>query len=273
MDLKPYLDRIQYDGPLAPTIDVLRDIQLAHACSIPFENLDVLLGRGISIEDDAIEHKLVHDHRGGYCFEQNSLLMRVLTEIGFSVSPLSARVRVKIPRDVTTPRTHLFLRVEIDGVPWLADVGVGGLSPTGPFRLDLLDLEQQTPHEPRRVVSVPRSPSPLYFHQARLVDQWVDVHEFTLEEMPMIDREVGNCWTSTHPKSKFHQNLMLGIARRDRTRASILNSEFTHRRGAEILQQISITSPEQLLSLLDQWFGLKFPAGTRFGPPGMAWPT
>lgn len=271
MDLKPYVKRILYDGPLEPTIAVLRDIQLAHACSIPFENLDVLLGRGISIDDDAIEQKLVHDHRGGYCFEQNSLLMRVLTEIGFSVRPLSARVRVKIPRDVITPRTHLFLRVEIDGIPWWADVGVGGLSPTGPFRLDLLDTEQGTPHEPRRVVSVPRSPSPLYFHQAKLVDQWVDVHEFTLEEMPMIDREVGNCWTSTHPKSKFRQNLMLGIARRDGSRVSILNSEFTHRRGAEILQQFSITDPEQLLSLLEEWFGLKFPAGTRFGPPGMAW--
>src|SRR6185437_5061289 len=112
MDLRSYLNRIQYDGPLVPTVAVLRDIQLAHACSIPFENLDVLLGRGISIDDEAIERKLIHEHRGGYCFEQNSLLMRVLKEIGFSVSPLSARVRVKIPRDVVTPRTHLFLRVE-----------------------------------------------------------------------------------------------------------------------------------------------------------------
>lgn len=273
MDLQPYLNRIHYDGPLAPTIDVLRNIQLAHACAIPFENLDVLLGRGISIDDDAIEQKLVHDHRGGYCFEQNSLFMRALTEIGFTVAPLSARVRVKIPRDVITPRTHLFLRVEIDGTFWLADVGVGGLSPTGPFRLDLLDVEQTTPHESRRVVSVPRSPSPLYFHQAKLADQWVDVHEFTLEEMPLIDREVGNCWTSSHPKSKFRQNLMVGLACRDRSRLSILNSEFTHRRGSEILQQFSITGPEQLLDLLEQRFGLRFPAGTRFGPPGMAWPT
>lgn len=273
MDLTSYLKRIQYDGPLVPTIAVLRDIQLAHACSIPFENLDVLLGRGISIDDDAVEQKLVHDQRGGYCFEQNSLLMRVLTEIGFSVSPLSARVRVMIPRDVITPRTHLFLRVEIDGVPWLADVGVGGLSPTGPFQLDLLDTEQVTPHEPRRVVSVPRSPSSLYFHQAKLVDQWVDVHEFTLETMPMIDREVGNHWTSSHPKSKFRLNLMVGLACRDGSRLSILNNEFTHRRGAEILQQLSIDTPEQLLRLLDQRFGLTFPAGTRFGPPGMVWPT
>jgi N-hydroxyarylamine O-acetyltransferase len=273
MDLGSYLKRIQYNGPLAPTIAVLRDIQLAHTCSIPFENLDVLLGRGISIDDDAIEQKLVQHHRGGYCFEQNSLLMRALTEIGYSVSPLSARVRVKISRDVITPRTHLFLRVEIDGVPWLVDVGVGGLSPTAPFELNLLDTEQLTPHEPRRVVSVPQSPSPLYFHQAKLVDQWVDVHEFTLQEMPLIDREIGNYWTSTHPKSKFRQNLMVGLACRDGSRLSILNSEFTHRRGAEILQQLTIDTPEQLLRLLDQRFGLRFPAGTRFGPPGMAWPT
>ena len=273
MDLRPYLERIQYDGLLEPTIAVLRAIQFAHTCAIPFENLDVLLGRGISIEDDAIEKKLVHDRRGGYCFEQNSLLMRVLTEIGFSVSPLSARVRVKISRDVITPRTHLFLRVQIDDVSWLVDVGVGGLSPTGPFQIDLLDTEQSTPHEPRRIVCVPRAPSPIYYHQANLGDQWVDVHEFTLEEMPTIDREVGNHWTSNHPQSKFRQNLMVGLPCRDGSRLSILNREFTHRRGAEILQQFSITTPEHLLTLLDERFGLKFPATTRFGPPGVAWPT
>lgn len=273
MNIDDYFKRIGYTGAAKPTIDVLRDIILAHACSIPFENLDVLLGRGISLDHDCVDRKLIHDQRGGYCFEQNSLLLRVLEAIGFSVTPLSARVRVKLPRDVITPRTHLFLRVELDGVPWLADVGVGGLSPTGPFRLDLLEVEQQTPHESRRVVREDRQPSPRYFHQARFGDQWVDVHEFTLEEMPPIDREQGNWWTSTHPNSKFRQNLFAGLSRPDGTRISILNREFTHRHGARVLEQFEIADPEQLLSILGERFGLRFPAGTRFGSPGMIWPT
>ncbi len=273
MKLDAYFNRIGYWGLRVPTIAVLQEIVLAHACSIPFENLDVLLDRGISLDEEAVERKLVDDCRGGYCFEQNSLLMRALSEIGFSVSPLSARVRVKLPRDVIPPRTHLFLRVQIDGVPWLADVGVGGLSPTWPVRLDPLEVEQASPHEPRRIVSDAGQPSPRYFHQAKLGDDWIDVYEFTLEEMPPIDREVGNCWTSTHPKSKFRNNLLVGLARPDGSRFSILNREFTHRQGSNILERFEIDDPEQLLEILGQKFGLRFPRGTRFGPPGIVWPT
>ena len=174
---------------------------------------------------------------------------------------------------MTPPRTHLFLRVEIDRVPWLADVGVGNLSPTGPFRFDLLDVEQATPHEPRRIVVEKSHPSLRYFHQTRLGDDWVDVLEFTLEQMPVIDREVGNCWTSMHPKSKFRLNLITSLAHPDGTRVSLHNREFIHRHGGEILERIEIAGPDQLLSILDERFGLCFPAGTRFGPPGMAWPT
>ena len=273
MNLEAYLHRIGYTGPRTPTFEVLRDIHFAHSCSIPFENLDVLLDRGISLDDDAVERKLVQDRRGGYCFEQNSLLMRALNEIGFAATPMSARVRVNLPREVIPPRTHLFLRVLLDGIPWLVDVGVGSLSPTGPFRFDLLDVEQTTPHESRRILCEEHGPLPRYFHQAKLRDDWVDIHEFTLEEMPVIDREVGNCWTSMHPRSKFRLNLIVGLARPDGTRLSLVNDEFTHRRGAEILERFVLTDPDQLLDILLERFQLQFPTGTRFGPPGMPWPT
>jgi N-hydroxyarylamine O-acetyltransferase len=273
MNLDAYFERIGYAGERAATLPVLRGVVAAHVCSVPFENLDVLLGRGISLEDAAVERKLVADRRGGYCFEQNSLLMRALAGLGFRVSPLSARVRLKLPREATPPRTHLFLRVEIEGRPWLADVGVGGLSPTAPVRLDLLDAEQPTPHEPRRIVREPGEPFPRYFHQARLGDEWADVYEFTLEGMPTIDRELGNWWTSTHPASKFRQNLFAALARPDGTRVSILNREFTHRRGAEILERFDIPDADALLAVLAGRFGLRFPPGTRFGPPGSPWPT
>lgn len=273
MNLDSYFDRIRYTGLRSAKLEVLREIILLHSCSIPFENLDALLDREISLEDDAVERKLVYERRGGYCFEHNSLLMRALSEIGFDVTPLSARVRVNLPRDVIPPRTHLFLRVVIDSLPWLVDVGVGSLSPTGPFRLDLLDLEQPTPHEPRRIVCEVQRPFPRYFHQAWLGNEWVDVHEFTLEEMPVIDREVGNCWTSMHPKSKFRLNLIVGLACADGTRKSIVNREFTYRRGAEIIERFEISDPEQLLEVLATRFRLEFPVGTRFGPPRMPWPT
>ncbi|MDY3553704.1 arylamine N-acetyltransferase [Gemmata sp. JC717] len=262
MNLDAYLARVGYTGPREPTLDVLRGLVLAHQCAIPFENLDVLLGRGVSLADSDVERKLVGDRRGGYCFEQNSLFLRVLTALGFTAAPLSARVRLKSPRDFTPPRTHLFVGVTIDNVPWLADVGVGGLSPTAPVRLDRLGDEQPTPHEPRRVVREERSPSPRYFHQAKLGDVWADVYEFTREEMAVIDREVGNWWTSTSPQSKFRQNLMVALARPDGTRVSVLNREFTHRRGAEVLERLELAGTNHLLDVLAERFGLRLPPGT-----------
>jgi N-hydroxyarylamine O-acetyltransferase len=92
-DLAGYLRRVEYEGPLEPTGEVLRAVHLAHATHIPFENLDILMGRPIRLDLASLQAKLVHGGRGGYCFEQNSLLAAVLEEIGFPVTRLAARVR------------------------------------------------------------------------------------------------------------------------------------------------------------------------------------
>ena len=267
LDVEGYFARIGYHGPRAATLEVLRAVVLHHSVSIPFENLDVLLGRGIGLDLAAVHAKLVNNRRGGYCFEQNSLLLAALESLGFMVAPLSARVRIDRAREFLPPRTHLFLRVELDGVPWLADVGVGGLSPTGPLRMDT-EAEQDTPHEPRRIVRQDGR----WFHQARLACGWVDVCEFTGEQMPPIDRELANWWTSTNPGSKFQQNIMASIARRDGTRVSFQNTELTHRKGdgsGEVLRSEVVSEPERLREVLAAEFGIVVPEGTRFGLFGM----
>lgn len=272
MNLDAYFARIRYAGPRVPTLPVLHDILFRHTCVIPFENLDVLLGRGVSLADADVERKLVAENRGGYCFEQNSLLIRALLALGFAVTPLSARVRLNQPREFTPPRTHLLLRVTIDGVPWLADVGIGGFSPAAPLRLDVSDTEQPTAYDARRIVSESGSHGSRHFHQVKLGDAWADVYEFTGEEMPAIDRELANWWTSTHPASHFRHNLLVGLARPDGTRFGLTNREFVHRRGAEVLERVEIRTADELLMLLAERFGLRFPPGTRFGDGETAWP-
>ncbi len=268
VDLAAYFARIGYGGPRTPTLEVLHAITAHHAAAIPFENLDVLLGRGIDIEPAAVERKLVREKRGGYCFEQNSLLLLALRELGFQVAPLSARVRWQRPREFTPPRTHLLLRVELEGESWLTDVGVGGLSLTAALRLDQ-DGEQATPHEPRRIVRE----AGRCFHQVRFEAEWLDVYEFTGEEMPAIDRELANWWTSTNPASKFRQNLSVARAGLDGTRRTLLNREFTLRHRDGRAEKREIATPDELLEVLARDFGLSFPAGTRFGPPGSPWPS
>jgi N-hydroxyarylamine O-acetyltransferase len=267
-NLEAYASRVGYVGLLEPTLAVLRGLAERHAKSVPFENLDVLLGRGIDLAPEALERKLVTERRGGYCFEQNGLMLGILRQIGFEVTPLSGRVRLESPREVLPPRTHLFLNVRIEEQDWLFDVGVGGFALTAPI-LRHAEGEQTTLHETRRIVFEDGR----HFHQAWTGDAWLDVYEFSGEEMPEIDREIGNWWTSTNPRSKFSQNLFAARAEDNGERRGILNDRYIHRRGAEVLAQVKIESADQLREILAQEFGLEFPMGTRFGQGEKPWPT
>lgn len=266
LNLERYFDRIGYGGSTIPTLETLADVMEAHVRSIPFENLGVLLGRGIALAPEAIIRKLVTERRGGYCFEQNGLLLMVLQALGFEVTPLSARVRFQRPRDFTPPRTHLFLRVTIGGQPWIADVGVGSLSLTSPIRFDV-DGEQATRHEARRVVREDGR----FFHQARLGTEWHDVLEFTGEVMPEIDRELANWFTSTHPQSHFRHRLMVARALPDGGRLTLLNRELTRRRRDGTSDVQAVASPGELLDVLAREFDLHLPPGTVVTCEGLAW--
>jgi N-hydroxyarylamine O-acetyltransferase len=85
LDPDAYLSRIGYRGPLAADTATLRALHLAHATHIPFENLDIQMGLPIRLDLDSLQDKLVRRRRGGYCFEQNSLLQAVLRSAGFEV--------------------------------------------------------------------------------------------------------------------------------------------------------------------------------------------
>jgi N-hydroxyarylamine O-acetyltransferase len=266
-DLDAYFARIGYAGSREPTLAVLHALTAAHTRSIPFENLDVLLGRPIDLETGALFRKLVGDRRGGYCFEQNGLFLHVLGELGFRVAPLSARVRIGRPREFLPPRTHVFLRVEIEGESWLTDVGVGALSLTSAIRLHT-EEEQPTMHESRRILREGHR----LFHQVRFGDEWADVYEFTLEEMPFIDRVIGNWFTNAHPDSHFKKMLMVARAS-SAGRITVLNHELTFRGRDGRADTRLIGSPDELLDVLAEHFDLRFPPGTRFGPEGSPWPS
>ncbi|MBC8067695.1 MAG: arylamine N-acetyltransferase, partial [Deltaproteobacteria bacterium] len=192
-------------------------------------------------------------------------LLHVLATLGFEVVPISARVRLQRPRDFIPPRTHMFLRVEIERESWLADVGVGGLSPTCALRLDT-SAEQPTPHEPRRIVREEGR----WFHQAHVGGEWTDVCEFTLEQMPPIDREVANWFTSAHPASQFRNRLLVARSGPDAQRHTLLNTQLSWR-SADGLERREIADPDELLLVLHDVFGLRFAAGTRFACEALPW--
>jgi N-hydroxyarylamine O-acetyltransferase len=205
IDLGAYFDRIGYSGPAEPTLAVLRSLTELHPASIPFEAIDVLLDRGIDISPAAVDAKLIGRRRGGYCYEQNGLFARVLKAIGFEVESLASHVRwMSPPATPLPPLTHRVLRVTIDGVPWLADVGFGSCVPTAPLRMDVSD-RQPTSHETFRFVRM----GPQWLLQALVEDSWKPVYSIAAEPWLEGQFEMANWYTSTHPSSHFRHRLIV----------------------------------------------------------------
>jgi N-hydroxyarylamine O-acetyltransferase len=269
VDISSYFARIGYAGSRAPTLATLNAIAARHVESIPFENLDVLLGRPICIDLPAIENKLVRQHRGGYCFEHNTLLLHALGALGFSVTALSARSCYQRPARDSLPRTHMLLRVELEGESYLIDGGFGGLSLTVALRL-APDVRQDTPHEPRRIVRegsweglARRAPDAVLVHQALLGDTWHDLYEFTLERMPPPDREMGSWYTSAHPRSHFREHLMVARATPE-GRVTLQDRELTLRQRDGRANRRVLQTHGELLDALAEHFELPFARDTRF---------
>jgi N-hydroxyarylamine O-acetyltransferase len=131
IDLDAYFDRIRWGGAPLPSHATLAGILAAHMSAIPFENIDVLLGRGIRLDLEGLQAKLVSARRGGYCFEHASLLAAVLAQLGFKPVPHLARVVLMAPRTVAS-RGHMFLTVPLPEGRFLVDPGFGALAPRIP---------------------------------------------------------------------------------------------------------------------------------------------
>jgi N-hydroxyarylamine O-acetyltransferase len=195
-----YLARVGLTSAGPQDLDTLRQLHAAHVAAIPFENLDILLGRGIHLEIDHLRDKLLARGRGGYCFEQNTLFLAVLREMGFTAVPMEARVRTG--STVLRPRTHMVLVVEVDGRPWLADVGFGGEGLLEPVAFCGEPSACSAGHTHRVVED-----RDLRVLQLRRGSEWEDQYAFALNPVHPVDFEVANWYTSTHPQSPFVRTL------------------------------------------------------------------
>lgn len=211
--LAAYLARIGMGEPPAVDAAGLAAVQRAHRLAIPFENLDIPLGRGILLAPDAVAAKLVHGARGGYCFEQNGLFVDALDALGFVARPLLARVWLGPPGDVP-PRTHMLALVDLDGAPWIADVGFGG-SFTPPMPLED-GAEATSPDGARhrlRRTPMPGDPDGEWLLERDGASEatdgrttgagWQPQIGFAVRPVTPADIEQCNHWTATRPGTRF----------------------------------------------------------------------
>ncbi|MFJ2202034.1 arylamine N-acetyltransferase [Streptomyces violaceusniger] len=222
LDLDAYLARIGWTGDRrpAPTAETLRAVHRAHLTSIPFENLEPLLGSAPSLALPDLEAKLVRSRRGGYCYEHNTLLTAALTALGFGVTGLSGRVRVGAAPGAVRPRTHMLLLVEIPGEErrYVADVGFGSIGSL----LEAVPLVAGTEfHDGPRRHRYVREPHPggledLWVFQAFLDGSWQDQYAFTREPCHASDYVVINWYVATSPRSPFQHSLYVQRTTLDR---------------------------------------------------------
>lgn len=245
--LEEYLARIGLDSAPAADEAGLAELHAAHVFNIPFENLDIQLGRGISLDAHDVFDKLVTRRRGGYCFEQNALFDRVLSELGFSARTLAARVLFQ-SNDVSG-RTHQLSLVTIDGRDWIADVGFGGAGLRRPIPFELDRVEEQ------------------YGEQYRLVEHalgvmlqglspkgWRDLYAFTLDRVYPKDIEVANHYTSSHPDARFVTERFVTQPNLQ-GRKTLLGMEFSTFTGAERVTR-AVNPGQDYMDLLGDEFGI-----------------
>jgi N-hydroxyarylamine O-acetyltransferase len=256
VDLDAYFARIGYQGPREPTLEVLCAIHQKHPDAIPFENVDVLLGKPISLDPADIDAKLITAGRGGYCYEQNGLFKRVLTALGFEVTGLMARVLWMVPEGAPPrPRSHMVLGVRVPGddTVWLADVGFGGCVLTAPLRL-FSDEVQATPNGDFRILAVPELGGERQV-QANLSGRWATTYQVALGPWADQDYEQANFYTYSHPSSHFTWSLTVGRVT-PTARYALKNNRLTHRDAAGALVEQRDLSADELETTLRDVIGL-----------------
>lgn len=258
MRLGTYLDRIGYTGPVTPTLEVLGDLLRAHVFKVPFENLDVQLGRPTTTDPAAAFDKIVIQGRGGWCYEQNGLFGWALAEIGFRVTRVAAAV-MRADRGSIADNNHLALLVrsgDSEG-QWLVDVGFGG-SMTAPVALR--DGAHEQP--PFRIGVRQVDPRRWQF--------WEDVGKgefsFDFSADPADEAALARkCqYLQTSPDSSFVQNLVAQVRLPD-AHITLRGKVFSETSPGGIRTR-TLASAEDLATTLRSVFGLDVPEALDLWP-------
>ncbi len=258
--LDRYLAFVGIDRPAAPSLEALAELQLAHLIAIPFETLSPMADEPVPLDEQALVDKLLSGRRGGYCFEQNLLLAGALTALGYDAQVLGARVVFGADAE-PRPRTHIAVRVTIDGRPWLADVGFGRTAFRGPFALD--DREPQASagawfrvadRDGELIISTGGRAD------GRAAADWEE--QYLLDPRPIyrIDCEQLNLWVSTDDRAVVRQQVIALRTLPDGRRAIRRGQLIIDEPGRQIDRPIAL---DELGGILRTEFGLTMPPGIR----------
>jgi N-hydroxyarylamine O-acetyltransferase len=258
VNLNAYFERLGFAGSIAPTLATLEILHELHPAAIPFENLDPLMDQPVLLDQQSLEHKLLHNRRGGFCFEQNTLFMRVLRELDYSVRGYAARVLWGHPEGAVRPLSHMVLAVDIGGSTYLADVGFGGTTLTAPLKLKA-DVEQATPHETFRLIAIDKT----FRLEVQIEDNWQPIYQF--EPVEQTEDDYAALSQTIAAQHRSRDLLLAARSEKDRRYNLFMNRLTIHSIGGERERHI-LSSPAELRDVLSGRFGINLPAAELVDP-------
>ena len=248
MDAAAYLQRINYDGALAPSVETLRQLHLAHLFSVPFENLSIHRREPIVLDDAALFEKIVRRQRGGFCYELNGLFAALLRSLGFKVTMLSAEV-ANAAGEFSPAFSHMTLMVTLED-RWLADVGFGDS-----FREPLL-LEKRGPQmQGQEAFRIEETGSKLIMSRRAENGDWQPQYRFSLEPHTYADYAEMCRYHQTSPQSHFTQKRICSRATLD-GRVSLSEMRLITTRGRE-RKEVELSTEAEYQDVLLQMFGVE----------------
>ncbi len=253
LNIRAYLERINYHGSLAPTAETLRELQVAHLLAVPFENLSIHAKEPIVLEDQALFTKIVERRRGGFCYEANGLFAALLRALGFDVAMLSAEV-ANAEGEFGPNFDHMSLMVSLEQ-RWLVDVGFGD-SFREPLLLDKRG-EQVQGSRAHRILS---DGTHLILMQRDEGDEWKAQYRFTLQTYTYADYAEMCRYHQTSPQSHFTRARICSRATEE-GRITLSEMRFITTSKAGGRQERTLTSEEEYAAILREQFGIVATSG------------
>ncbi len=205
MNINKYLQRINYQGSLTPTITTLKKLHHSHMLSVPFENLSIHWHEPILLNEDALYDKIVRRQRGGFCYELNGLFAALCRNLGFDIVKISAQVS-NGDGSYSPEFDHMALLVTLED-RWLVDVGFGDS-----FREPLLLDSKEGQKQYGRNYKIHSDDDTFTMSQQKSGEEWIAQYRFTLRPYQFADYVPRCHFHQTSPDSHFQQSKVCSLA-------------------------------------------------------------
>jgi N-hydroxyarylamine O-acetyltransferase len=257
MEVKKYLERINYGDRTEATVAVLNILQKKHLLSVPFENLDIHYNNPIKLNRPDIYNKVVGGRRGGFCYELNGIFYELLNSIGFDVKMVSARVFNQKHETFSPEFDHLAIITKIDSINYLTDVGFGEFAFT-PLKIELSTIL----HDERGVFRIEKYDEEYYQVSKQADESWIPEYMFTLKARDLNEFRQRCHYNQTSPSSHFTQNKFCSLAT-EKGRVTVTANKIKITEGDTIIE-LPVNGEEEFLKALRKYFQIRLNETAQF---------